>query len=302
MPLYIRKLPCASGLMVDEKQIPKNTALYNPSKAGNWTYIRQTEYIPSGEINSMLIHDEKTGKVTHVDSPYDLMPKTVNLFRGIEDLRLCEWEGRIWFGGTSTHISENMNNELVVGYFNKDLTRVEKLQMVDIGSRPVKNVIPFVYEGKLCFLDVYLRSIYQLQEATLPKGSEAPATEEGKWTVETIKKLRPASGISEEKYRGSTSPIHLHGNIYGCVVHDIIFNDNKRLMNRLAYMHYWMEFDILTGLITFISTPFWIAHWGVEYVSGIERDNEGKINLFLGIQDKLPMKAVTSLSDLRVGK
>lgn len=292
MPLYIRKLPCVSGWMIDEKQIPKNIALYNPSKAGPYTYIRQTEYLPSGEQNSMLIHDERNGKVTNIDSPYAMMPKTVNLFRGIEDLRLCEFNNRIWFGGTSTHISDNMDNELVVGFFNKDMTQVEKVQCVDIGSRPVKNVIPFVYQEKLCFLDVFLRKIYELK-----------TNEETKeWFMETILHLNPASGVSTEKYRGSSPPIHLHGSIYGCIVHDIIFNDNKRLVTRLSYLHHWMEFDMTTGFITFISTPFWLAHWGIEYVSGIEKDKEGKINIFMGVQDKLPMKCVTTVSDLRVGK
>jgi hypothetical protein len=292
MPFYVRKLPCASGLMIDEKQIPQNMALYNPSRAGPYTYIRQTEYMASGEENSMLIHDERTGKVQHIDTPWHLMPKTVNLFRGIEDLRLCEFEGRYWFGGTSTHISDNMDNELVVGYFNKEMTKVEKVQMVDIGSRPVKNVIPFVYKNKLHLLDVYLRKIYELK-----------TNEETKeWYVETVQRLTPAAGVSTEKYRGSTQPIHLHGSIYGCIVHDIIFNDNKRLVTRLSYLHHWMEFDIETGLITFISTSFWLAHWGIEYVSGIEKDKEGKINVFVGIQDKLPMKCVTTLADLRVGK
>lgn len=292
MPFYVRKLPCASGLMIDEKQIPQNMALYNPSRAGPYTYIRQTEYMASGEENSMLIHDERTGKVQHIDTPWNLMPKTVNLFRGIEDLRLCEFEGRYWFGGTSTHISDNMDNELVVGYFNKEMTKVENVQMVDIGSRPVKNVIPFVYKDKLHLLDVYLRKIYELK-----------TNEETKeWYVETVQTLTPAAGVSTEKYRGSTQPIHLHGSIYGCIVHDIIFNDNKRLVTRLSYLHHWMEFDIETGLITFISTSFWLAHWGIEYVSGIEKDKEGKINVFVGIQDKLPMKCVTTLADLRVGK
>jgi hypothetical protein len=292
MPFHVRKLPCAAGLLIEEKQIPQNVSLFNPSKAGPYTYIRQTDSNSTGEVNSMLIHDERTGKVTPVDSPYHLMPKTVNLFRGIEDLRLCEYQGRIWFGGTSTHISESMNNELVVGYFNLQMTAVEKVQMVDIGCKPVKNVIPFVHKNKLLFLDSYLRKIYELK-----------TNEETKeWYVETIKELVPAAGVSTVKYRGSSAPIHLHGSIYGCVVHDIIFNDNKRLVTRLSYLHHWLEFDIDTGLITFVSTSFWVGHWGIEYVSGIDRTPDGKISLYLGIQDKLPMKAVTTLSDLRVGK
>ena len=41
--------------------------------------------------------------------------------------------------------------------------------------------------------------------------------------VDTRVHLNPGAGISDEKYRGSTSPIHLHRSIYGCVVQDIIF-------------------------------------------------------------------------------
>lgn len=290
MPLYVRKLPCAHGPIIDEKQIPQNTSLYNPSKAGKYTYIRQTDHTQSCDMNSMLIHNSDTDKITHIDTPYNRMPKTVNLFKGIEDLRLCEFEGRIWFGGTSTHISESMNNELVVGYFNKEVTGIERFEHVDIGSVPVKNVVPFVHAGKLLFLDIYLRKIYALLE------------KEGKWEVEVYKELMLGSRVSGEKYRGSTAPVHLHGSVYGCIVHDIIFNDNKRLVNRLSYIHHWYEFDIVTGLVTFISRGFWVAHWGIEYISGIEKEKDGKVAMYIGVHDKLPVKAVTRLCELRVGK
>ena len=290
MPLYVRKLPCAHGPIIDEKQIPHNTALYNPSKAGNYTYIRQTEHTPNYDLNSMLIHHSDSGKVVHINSPYERMPKTVNLFKGIEDLRICEFEGKVWFGGTSTHISESMNNELVVGYFNKEVTGIERCECVGIGSVPVKNVVPFVHGGRLLFLDIYLRKVYVLEEV------------EGKWVMEVYRQLQLGAGIPSEKYRGSTAPIHLHGSVYGCIVHDIIFNDNKKLVNRLSYIHHWYEFDIVTGLVTFISRGFWVAHWGIEYISGIEKEGNGKIALYIGIHDRLPIKAVTTLFDLRVGK
>ena len=96
-----------------------------------------------------------------------------------------------------------MDNELVIGYFNKEMTKVEKVQMVDIGSRPVKNVIPFVYQQKLVLLDIYLRKIYELKTHEETK----------EWYVETFQTLTPAAGVSIEKYRGSTAPIHLHGSI-----------------------------------------------------------------------------------------
>lgn len=293
MPLYVRRLPSAHGLMIDEKQIPPNTDLYNPSKAGKYTYIRQTEHTPNADMNSMIIHEETTGKITHINSPYHKMNKTVNLFKGLEDLRICLYNNTLWFGATSTHVSESMNNELVIGYFNKSVTDIEYFEMVDIGSKPVKNVIPFVYQNKLLFLDIYLQKIYELHEEPSPNK---------KFKLTIFKSLSLAQGVSNVKYRGSTAPIHLHGSIYGCVVHDIIFNDNTKLVTRLSYLHHWYEFDIDTGLVTFISTSFWVAHWGIEYISGIEKEKDGKIALYIGVNDHLPIKSVTTLSDLRVGK
>jgi hypothetical protein len=197
----------------------------------------------------------------------------------------------VWFSAACTHISENMDNELVIGVFNQDVSGIERVQMVDIGSKPVKNVIPFVFNDTLLLLDIYLHKIYELKTEE----------ETGKWYVTVYKTLQPAAGVSTEKYRGSSAPIHINGTVFGCVAHDIIFNDNNSLVTRLSYLHHWIEFDIATGLITFISTPFWIYHWGVEYVSGIEKTEKG-IDLYLGIRDKIPMRIETTLSNLRVGK
>lgn len=291
MPLYIRRLPCGMyGIMADEKTLPNGISLYNPSKSENWLYIRKTELNNTGEINSIIMK-HNTGSIVNIPSPYDLLVKTVNLFRGLEDLRICEFRGRVWFSAACTHISENMDNELVIGMFNKDVNGVEKVQMVDIGSKPVKNVIPFVFNDTLLLLDIYLKKIYELKTEE----------ETDKWYVTVYKTLEPAAGVSTEKYRGSSAPVHINGTVFGCVAHDIIFNDNNVLVTRLSYLHHWIEFDIATGLITFISTPFWIYHWGIEYVSGIEKTEKG-IDLYLGIRDKIPMRVETTISNLRVGK
>jgi hypothetical protein len=277
-------------MLADENTLPSNISIYNPSKSKNWLYIRKTELNITGEINSIIMK-HSAGSIVNIQSPYDLLAKTVNLFRGLEDLRICEFEDRVWFSAACTHISENMDNELVIGLFNKDVNGIERVQMVDIGSKPVKNVIPFVFNNTLLLLDIYLNKIYEIKTEE----------ETGKWYVTVYKTLQPAAGVSTEKYRGSSAPIHINGTIFGCVAHDIIFNDNNSLVTRLSYIHHWIEFDIATGLITFISTPFWIYHWGIEYVSGIEKTDKG-INLYLGIRDKTCMRVETTLSNLRIGK
>lgn len=301
MPQYIRRLPTIScSPLIDPKTIPQNQALYNPSRADDDVYIRGTVYTPTNEMNHMLFFNVKTKESREINSPYNLLKKTVNLFQGIEDLRICRYKERVWFTATSTHASDDMTNVLLVGFMDPTNTSVEFLQKVDIGSLPVKNVCPFVYpgNGKLRLLDIYLSKVYEIDEV-------AEETKPPVLIANTVTNLQRAPGIIDTKLRGSTSPVHLHGNIWGCVVHDIIFNDNRHLITRLAYMHHWMEFDVERGIITYISTPFFIHHWGVEYVSGIhlpDEKNKDRVLLYFGIQDKVPMQALTRLCDLRCGR
>lgn len=298
MPFYVRHLPGAVSPIVDEGSIPQNHALFNPSYAAPILYIRGTRHTQLDETNFAVLFNDNTKTHQHVESPMDKLAPNVNLFKGIEDLRICWFENRLWFAGTTTHATHRMTNELIVGHFDQDLKKVERISAVDIGSLPVKNVCPFVWQDKLHLLDTFKRKIYQVsddveKETGLWKGFKA--------TVRRI--LEPAQGVTAEEFRGSTSPIHLHGNTWGCVVHDIIFNDNTRLVTRLSYIHHWMEFDIELGKITFVSSPFWIARWGIEYVSGIHRSKDSdEVILYVGVADRMPIMMKTTLHDLRIGK
>ena len=253
MPYYIRRLPTQSkGTMVDPKSLPGNLAFFNPSRAGDITYIRVTEHEASGvtQRNKIFLFDNEKKEQHMIPSPWDQLVKTGNMFQGIEDLRITWFEDRLWFAGTTTHASQEMTNELIVGHFNKRLTEVEFLSTVDIGHLPVKNVCPFVWKGKLCLWDTFKRRIYEIyKEEQHPK----------KLFAKTIQTFEFGPGLPTTELRGSTSPIHLHGNTWGCVVHDIIFNDTPMVTFRLSYIHHWLEFDIERGQITFISQPFFIA-------------------------------------------
>jgi hypothetical protein len=297
MPLHIRRLPGGVGNIIDPKSLPPNNVLFNPSCSEHMLYLRATRLTPMLDDNYIILYDLHSKKQHVIQSPADKLEPTVNLFQGVEDLRICFFQGRLWFSGTTTHASNKMRNELIVGTFSEDYTRVERMSVVDIGSLPVKNVCPFVWQDRLHLLDTYLCAIYEITEEL---------AEDGTWqrfAAIKVRTLHAGPGMPSDAYRGSTSPVHLHGNIWGCVVHDIIFNDNTKLVTRLSYIHHWMEFDIETGAITFFSTPFWVALWGIEYVSGIQYTQDtGHVCLYLGVQDNTPIKFMTTLHDLRVGK
>jgi hypothetical protein len=187
-----------------------------------------------------------------------------------------------------------MRNVLLLGYLNDDHTTIEHINILKNFQPPTKNVSPFVMNGDLYLLDTFGSMIFTVKK---DEGT-------GEYIAQEVLQLRSAKGISSKRFRGSTSPVHLHGNTWGYVVHDVIYNDSSTMPgSKLSYVHYWVEADFSRGVITFISSPFWCMHWGIEFISGIRYDrNTNEINLYLGIKDELPSLCTCTLHDLRCGK
>lgn len=291
----IRKLPCNIDKLIDENApVPKCT-YFNPSSAYPYLYIRATELKNVMEQNHIFIYNRKDSSFRKIPVPKDLLQPTCGTYQGIEDTRLVKYHDRIWFVSTCTHISPSMHSEMLIGYFNEAVTEIEFIQYIDFGMKPLKNTCPFVYDDKLCVIDTYDLKIYEIQRVS----QEDLNMQVYKPVV--IKNLAPAAGLEPHTMRGSTSPVHLHGNIWGCVVHEHIRQSREKMIS-LAYISYWMEFDIEREAVTFFSMPFFMAQWGVEFISGIEYNREkDEVELFAGIQDKVAVVAKTKLYDLRVG-
>lgn len=301
--MKVRCLPGQKGILVSKDQYPSNCVLLNPSATDDYVCIRCISRKPNQpEVNSMIMFNDKSSTSHHVHSPMGMLQPTINMYTGLEDARIVNYNGRIWFTATCTHATANMTSEMVLGYLDKSCARVEFVYPIDLNEHPLKNICPFVHNDELHIIDVYRLRIYKVQYDE--SNAEVPLD------IEPIITLNPgalealeALGSGYEKLRGSTSPVHLHGNIWGCVAHDIIYNDDATpVVSRLAYMHYWLEFDISVGTVTFVSSPFWISRWGIEYVSGIRKEDTNNIELYYGVDDCIPMKCITNLANLRIGK
>lgn len=298
MPLYIRRLPAKISKLFDKKtsNIPENHSLFNPSISYPIIYIRGVKKENLAFNSYIILHNIENNKLNIINNDYDFVEKNINLFAGIEDLRLCHWNDKLWFTATCTHASKQMNNELLLGYFNKDNTKIEQLKIVDIGILPVKNICPFVYNDNLLLLDIHLKCIYRLSIIQNEDKKE-------EFIVTKILNLVEGEGINIDKFKGSSSPIHITGTIWGCIIHDTIFNLQENITNQLSYIHYWMEFDLSNGSITFLSSPFWVAHWGIEWCGGCHYDKDkDNIQLYFGLNDQDCFVAETTLWNIRVGK
>jgi len=162
--MHIRHLPGKKGFLIDPNDVQQNTVMYNPSATDNFVYLRVTKHTAVDETNAIMILNETTKKIHSIESPMHLLKNNCNLFKGIEDLRIVLFNDIVWFTATTTHASEEMNNEMVLGHFDKDMTCVERMNTINVGPLPAKNVCPFVYNGQLCLLDTFRRCIYDVTE------------------------------------------------------------------------------------------------------------------------------------------
>ena len=205
MPQFIRLLPCKSkSPIIDKNSTKDGIDYYNPSRSENYIYTRITKRTNNTFVNSAILHNTLTNKSFEIDSPWNLLQKSVNIFKGIEDLRIVNWNGNIWFAGTCTHATDHMINNLIIGYFKESNggINIQDVQAVDIGSLPVKNVCPFVYNERLCLLDIGLMKIY-----TVKIDLDGKILIDMDLTVD----MTFGSGLEHfknNKFRGSTTPIH----------------------------------------------------------------------------------------------
>lgn len=300
MPIpEIRKLPCRLERLFDNNKSLPSFTYFNPSSAHPYIYVRATETVDTPElgtvhINHMFIYNYATDKMSMIGIPSEMLVPSYNVHQGIEDTRMVHHNNRLWFLSTSTHVSQSMQSEMMVGYYNKGITGIEFAQHLDFKTKPIKNVCPFVYKDTLCAVDMYTLTLYHIvPDPAAPVGTQ-------RYVPVVAAKIRPCSAMAGHKVRGSTNPVHLHGNTWGCVVHDHI--QRFPPTGAHAYISYWLEFDIDRCAVTFFSPPFYVCYFGIEFVSGIEYLAErDTVELYLGVKDEHPMVATTTLHDLRVG-
>ena len=87
-------------------------------------------------------------------------------------------------------------------------------------------------------------------------------------------------------------------NLYGALVHDLYIVFGERY-----YLHHWIEIDISQWKLVYMSKPFILAYFGIEFATGItwENDDHKTVKIYFGLKNTRAYYTICSLQDLRQG-
>lgn len=241
----------------------------NPSACRGFIYFRCLQIESRVWKNRSLLYEKATD--TYLPMEIDI-PKESTLSEGIEDLRIYDHDGKVCFVGCVRGVG-NVFKTLIGEVSAGNILKVNYTMSAE--NNHIKNIVPLVDGERVFFLDVFLGMVY---------GSDA-------------KEHTKIKG--EKRLSGSTQFIKISDHVYGGIVHDQVVM-RRRTVTRRYYQHYWMEIDVRDFSVTFVSSPFYIFHLGVEFVSGIESIDSNHVYLYYGVDDKMCYKCVVTLQELRM--
>ncbi len=241
--------------------------LINPSSSKDYIYFRVLEIVnvdPKCVLwkSDMLFYHKATGAFQQVEL-------AVPGAEGLEDLRIFDYQETIWFVGTKKN--EKNLFETWIGWFSKDGKILEHVEyQISLPETHVKNMVPLLDGEKVYFIDILKGVVLERTPTGLEKSD-----------------LQWAEGVKPDEHvllYGSTQFVRLRDGLFGALVHDIfrVGEQDKH------YIHYWIEFDINTKNIVFLSTPFVISKFGIEFPSCLEtvEGDEEIFQVMFGIDDR----------------
>jgi hypothetical protein len=289
--IWTKELDLGFELTLNEN---KNHKIYliNPSICKTHLYFRilridySKEFIVSNwdrSITDIGLLDLKNGNLKVIKPDFKKI-------RNIEDLRIFEYDKRLWFIGFC-RLDSNHFMETYIGYFNSDYNNIDKIVYnIRSNNNHVKNIMPLIHGQLLYLIDVYTGKIY--------KYSKDLCTFEELYILldKTILKQTnlDINENSDYKMYGSTKFIYLNDTIYGAFVHYfVLFNNYSRL-----YIYNWIEIDVSNFKIIFISKPFIIDLTQV-FITDIKKMPNNIIEFMWSRYDEVSHISHTTLEYLR---
>ncbi len=250
-------------------------SLINPSASRNYIYMRALQR-PCSEkwISGICLYNKRTSEFVMVPEHPDC--------ENIEDLRIFDFQDRVWFVGYLRRSSDNIF-ETRVGYFDATNSRIEKIiGCISLPSTHVKNITPLLLDDQLWLIDIHTGTVFC-----------ADSKLERSHTIDCSLLDKHMANFTNHIF-GTTPYIQLTDTVYGGLVHV-----TKRIGSQTCYVYLWIEIDVATWTICYVSKPYIINKLGIVFVSHIEKIGKDRFQLMFGQDDKNTCRCETTLDDLR---
>jgi hypothetical protein len=260
-------------------QLEENSTqfLTNPSICKYYVYYRRI--VDDIFRNEIVLLDRKSGQMKQI--------ATYPSLENIEDLRIFDYNNSVWFIGFKRNEVNVWQSYLCE--FNNTCTAIQQINHVfGVAADHIKNIVPLVDKNtnQLYLIDMNKANVYKYVSQNV--------VEDTKLDTSIIKASFPQSVLY-----GSTQFVALHwDNTYGALVHDLYI-----VLGQRYYLHHWIEIDIDEWKLTFVSKPFVLAHFGIEFATGITWDNGSNdtLKILFGLKNSCNFCTTCTLQDLRQG-
>jgi len=202
-----------------------------------------------------------------LDIPQDFFKYEFSV-KGIEDIRIIEFQNNLYFVGTTREMTQTCENRMVLGKHNiKDNTTNLILLHGYNDNMCQKNWSPFIHRGKLLF--VYSFAPLVILEPDLETG------------LCSIYKLEEQK-YNYSNFRGGSQGFYINSELH-FIIHEVLYEDGRK------YYHRIVKFNDKLNIVN-VTEPFVLEKLGIEYVAGAIYDRKNnKILVSYGSNDNKAM-------------
>jgi tetratricopeptide (TPR) repeat protein len=185
--------------------------------------------------------------------------------RGIEDVRIIEFDGGLYFIGNSREVSPDNSPKMILGKYSITENKVTNMvRLFGYGDdKCQKNWSPFIYNEKLLF-------VYSFDPLIILE----PDLETGECTVHKNTNQK----YNYSMLRGGSQGFYINGDLY-FITHEVVFDNGRIYFHRFVKMTKDLNIEK-------VSYPFFFKDWGIEYVAGATYYENNKILISWGSNDK----------------
>jgi glycosyltransferase involved in cell wall biosynthesis len=185
--------------------------------------------------------------------------------KGIEDIRIFNFQNSIYFVGNCREVTEDRSPKMVLGKMTKNF-EAEKFVVLNgyEDHKCQKNWAPFIYKEKLLLVYSYSPLVILSPDLTT-----------GKCTIFKHKEMP----LCYDNFRGGSPGMFINGEWY-FIIHEVVFENGRIYYHRIVKLNSDLEIEKT-------SAPFNFNKIGVEYCTGLAYDKKhNKVLVSWGQDDK----------------